>query len=327
MNAILCAVDSIMLHAHGSQILREMPCMQVHARLQQIVLEKYHPKRMRVAEPSTVHTKKSLKDIEVLVTEDVNGRQDVKFNLQQTWMLQSPSTYRDAYGFRRALMGDNYNSPSSELCVLKYPSLVFVNYNPDAGCASGKDLVKCKPFMNAEDVVKFLLSVFARRGQYDEIFEDDDGQGGPNADRDQRREVSDDHEWRGEPGTLDSRGPESHKPEMVCGAEKSEWKGPPELVKIVQQSYGLPATNDSWRMASTGTKHVTAQDNFMQSCITKIDLLQKCFSERASIASDECSARKKKRKIELANAATENIANILLDANAMLYNEAMEENS
>lgn len=308
-----------------------MPSMQVHARLQQIVLEKYHPKKMRVAEPSIMQTKKSLKDIEVLVDEDGNGRHAVKFSLQQTWMLQSPSTYRDAYGFRRALMGDNYNSPSSELCVKKYPSLVFVNYNPDIGCSSGKDLVKCKPckpFMSAEDVVKFLLSDFARRGQYDEIFEDDDVHGGPKVDRDQRREqeASDDHGWSGELGPLDSRESESRKPEMLYNAGKSEWQGPPELVKIIEQSYAHPTTSDCWRRSSCGTKPVTAQSNFMQSCLTKIDFLQKCFSERASIASDECSARKKKRKLELANTVTQNIANILLDANAMLYNEAMEGN-
>ena len=148
--------------------------MQVHARLQQVALQKYPPKKMRLVDTSRVPTKRPLKFIEVLAEEDRNGDcTTLKFNLQQTWMLQSPSTYRDAYGFRRALMGESYKGPCSELCVENYPSLVFVNYVSDHHSSSGKDVIKYKPFMDAEDVLKFLLSEFARRGQYDEIFEDD----------------------------------------------------------------------------------------------------------------------------------------------------------
>ena len=70
-------------------------------------------------------------------------------------------------------MGESYKGPCSEHCVENYPSLVFVNYVSDHHSSSGKDVIKYKPFMDAEDVLKFLLSEFARRGQYDEIFEDD----------------------------------------------------------------------------------------------------------------------------------------------------------
>lgn len=318
MNASLCTFDSNMLLARGSQILREMSSMQVHSRLQQIVLEKYNPRKMRVLEPSIMQHKKSLKDIEVLVDEDGDGRHAVKFNLQQVWMLQSPSTYRDAYGFRRALMGDNYNSPSSELSVSKYPSLVFVTYNKDIGCASDKEVVKCKPFMDAEDVVKFLLSDFARRGSYDDIFEDDDLWEMPKVNGDQKREQenSDDREFGCGLAHLAAKEPESRQPDKLINAGKSGWKGPPELVKILEQSYADPAF-----------KHVTAQSTFVQNCLTKIVFLQRCFSERASIASEECGVSRKKRKLDLANIAAQNIANILLDANTMLYFEAMDSNA
>lgn len=295
-------------------------------------MEKYYPKKMRVMDDCK-EKKKQLKDIEVLVEEDGTGRQSWKFNLQQTWMLQSPSTYRDAYGFRRALMGDNSNSPSCELSVLKYPSLVFVNYNSESSGASAKDSVKCKPFMNADDVVKFLLSDFARRGQYDEIFEKDGVQAFWNGEgcHVPKLESACERGDRGEPSNHCARvlGGDSDVGFSVVKSEwnvKSEWKGPPELVQILEDGAVSSGANVCGRLEDwhDSAKHATAQGRFMRSCLARVDSLQTCFRERASIAADGCCERQKKRKTALASTAVQNMASILLDANAMLYDEALE---
>jgi hypothetical protein len=301
------------------QNIQAMPCMQVHARLQHAVMQKYKGKKMRLVEPSLVEssipTKKTLKFIEVIVEEDIDGKcYPEKFNLQQTWMLQSPSTYRDAYGFRRALMGDNYNNPCSDLNVENFPSLVFVKYHSEIGCASGKDMIKCKPFMDAEDVIKFLLSEFAKRGQYDEIFEDDTKHKRQKSNGDKRLEVessTDDQEWQ------DEQGPTG----------KSAWTGPPELVKIIEAS-GVSRVNteEATGQVKSRVQAATAQSMFMQRCLARMDAVQDCFSKRASTASGDCSTVKKKRKNELANTAMHNFASILMEANVMFYSEAMEEN-
>ncbi len=56
------------------QNLQAMQCMHVHARLQQIVMQKYPAKKMRLVEPSKMPTKRPLKLKEVIVAEDGNGK-------------------------------------------------------------------------------------------------------------------------------------------------------------------------------------------------------------------------------------------------------------
>lgn len=221
-----------MQHQLNVQNIQAMPCMQVHARLQHVVMQKYEGKKMRLVEPSMIMSsmpaKRTLKFIEVIVEEDVDGKyRPEKFNLQQTKRKRQKS------------------------------------------------------------------------------------------DGDKRHEVeysTDDREWQDEKCT---RGPTG----------KSAWTGPPELVKIIEAS-GVSRVNSQ---AATGrvksrVQATTAQSMFMQRCLARMDIVQDCFSERVSTASDDCSAMKKKRKLELANKALHNFASILMDANVMFYSEAMEEN-
>jgi hypothetical protein len=301
-----------------------MNFMQVHAHLQKTVLENYHPLKMRVVNPLDVQTKRTLRDIEVLVAEDINGKHSIKFNLQQTWMLQSPSTYRDAYGFHRALMGHNYISPASELCVTKYKSLAMVEYNADIGCHAEKCVAKYKPFMNAYDVVKFLLSDFARRGQYDEIFANAHAYRELKVNVGKQKATLDEREQRSEQDSVSEFEPDTHEPTMRTSVVNSECTGPPELVNIIKPSNFLSAQNDPWRPSSVHSGHGMTQSKFIQTCVSKIENLKNCFLERASIESDECYERKKKRKVQLANTAMEAITDILLQANVLLYDETAE---
>jgi len=91
----------------------------------------------------------------------------LKFDLAQVWSMHSPSSYVTRYGFRRALTGENQDSPTSELDTGKYPSLeILKSWQSDR-----PDKFKYRAIMDAEDILKFMLSDFARKGQYDEIFE------------------------------------------------------------------------------------------------------------------------------------------------------------
>ena len=77
----LHVVGTLMQRLIDGQNLREMSCMQVHARLQQVALQKYPPKKMRLVDTSRVPTKRPLKFIEVLAEEDRNGDcTTLKFN-------------------------------------------------------------------------------------------------------------------------------------------------------------------------------------------------------------------------------------------------------
>jgi hypothetical protein len=69
------------------------------------------------------------------------------------------------YGFRRALLGEPQDSPNVELDAAKYPSLVILRcYEHDArGNADAvRKKSKFRVAMNAEDILKFMLSDFAK---------------------------------------------------------------------------------------------------------------------------------------------------------------------
>ena len=66
--------------------------------------------------------------------------------------------------------GEPQEHPTSELCKDKYPSLTF--FKVDA-LSIGSCMLTVA--MGAADIIKFLLSAFARIGQFDEIFERSQG--------------------------------------------------------------------------------------------------------------------------------------------------------
>lgn len=81
--------------------------------------------------------------------------------------MYSPSSYCSPYGFRRALTGENQTAPCPELSCSKYASLCLLQQSD----SERPDKIKYRPMMDAQDTIRFMLSDFARRGQYDEIFE------------------------------------------------------------------------------------------------------------------------------------------------------------
>jgi len=72
-----------------------------------------------------------------------------------------------------ALLGEPQDSPNAELDAAKYPGFVILrSYEHDAS-SHAREKSKFRVAMNAEDILKFMLSDFARKGTFDEIFEND----------------------------------------------------------------------------------------------------------------------------------------------------------
>jgi len=146
-----------------------LPFMEVHTHLQAAALRLY-PGRKLAVPPRSAQLKHSTK---IRTTRD--AADTYKFDLAQVWKMHSPSSYTTPYGFRRALTGENQDSPAPELDVRKYPSLEILRFFD----SDRHTVVKFRPLMSAEDILRFLLSDFARKGQCDEIFEDNPTNSGP----------------------------------------------------------------------------------------------------------------------------------------------------
>jgi hypothetical protein len=143
----------------GTQyLLTLMPVMQAHAHMQAAALRLF-PGRKLLCPTTSVH---QILSIRSWSSKETGANNEPKFDLAQIWSLHSPSSYASQYGFRRALLGEPQERPVSELCRDKYKSLSFFTHD---------QLSRPSVAMTAEDIIKFLLSDFARKGQYDEIFD------------------------------------------------------------------------------------------------------------------------------------------------------------
>ncbi len=98
-----------------------------------------------------------------------------EFDLAQVWSLHSLSSYCASYGSRHALLGEPQETLTSELDPGKYPSVMILKYSEKAYSEKSKWTVA----MNTEDILKFMLSDFARKGVFDEIFDDEVDWTGP----------------------------------------------------------------------------------------------------------------------------------------------------
>jgi hypothetical protein len=87
--------------------------MEVHTHMQAAALRLY-PGRKLVIPPRSAHLKHFTK-IRTVTTRDAPD--SYKFDVAQVWKIHSPCSYTTSYGFRRALTGENQDSPTSELDV------------------------------------------------------------------------------------------------------------------------------------------------------------------------------------------------------------------
>ena len=140
------------------------PFMQVYAHLQAAALRFYPDRKLLVP----VRSQHQMQTVRTWMSRE---SQQYQFDLAQVWKMHSPSTFTTPYSFRRALLGEPQETPTSELSNAKYPSLTFFSVDMPCPRLGGGSLTKLTVSMSAADIIKFLLSDFARKGQFDEIFE------------------------------------------------------------------------------------------------------------------------------------------------------------
>jgi len=143
-------------------LLTMVPYQQVCAQMQATAMRLFPDRCLRLPV-------RSLHQAQTIRSWTSRDLQHSKFDLAQVWSVYSPSTFTTAYSFRRALLGEPHEKPVAELNKETYPSLTFFRIDPKTNTAlsNGKLVVA----MSAQDIISFMLSEFARKGPYNEIFE------------------------------------------------------------------------------------------------------------------------------------------------------------
>jgi len=143
-------------------LLTMVPYQQVCAQMQATAMRLFPDRCLR---PPV----RSLHQAQTIRSWTSRDLQHSKFDLAQVWSVYSPSTFTTAYSFRRALLGEPHEKPVAELNKEFYPSLTF--FRIDAKTNTALSNGKLSVAMSAQDIIKFMLSEFARKGPYNEIFE------------------------------------------------------------------------------------------------------------------------------------------------------------
>ncbi len=151
----------------GSRLLTHVSYCEVHTCLQAAALRLFPERELLLPDDSMLQCPIRTLQGDMLIS--------IKFDLAQVWYMISPSSFVTPYGFRRALTGKDQDSPHPELDDAKYPSLELLRYSQDLQPGTSQNTqrmprFKYRAYMNAQDMLIFLMSDFARKGQFDEIF-------------------------------------------------------------------------------------------------------------------------------------------------------------
>ena len=251
---------------------------QVHAHLQAAALRCYPGRKLLVPArgPYQHHS---------IRTWSSKDFPEPKFDLAQVWSLHSPSSYCASYGFRRALLGEPQETPTPELDPGKYPSVLILKYSEKAYSEKSKWTVA----MNAEDILKFMLSDFARKGAFDEIFDDE-------------------KDWTGPPELVS----------LMQGAA-------PAAPQTAAPQTAAPQT----AAPSQTAQPLSPRHAFASICLDRMRELEQHFRESAELChkreqqeGDAHGAASKRRK--LAHAAMGSITKVLFDANMLVLDAMLE---
>jgi hypothetical protein len=262
--------------------------MEVHTHLQAAALRLF-PGRKLAIPPRSAHLKHFTK-IRTVTTRD--ALDSYKFDVAQVWKMHSPCSYTTSYGFRRALTGENQDSPTSELDVRKYPSLEILRFFD----SDRRTVVKFRPIMSAEDILMFMTSDFARKGQFDEIFEESESA--------EVQLVSTTPRLAPRlPSALEAL--PSSDPRVSSTAQRQPVKVEPGLAEPPPREHGSP------------------RSVFSNSCLARSRELEQHFSTLADIEELEDTAgpareraNHKRRKLSIATMVS--ISRILFDANKLV---------
>lgn len=149
--------NSRLLPAHMLGI--KMKTLQVQGHMQAAAVKVFPGKNLRMPTHDVAAAVSASISIAVITTEDLSY---TLFDVAEMWMFYSPASASSLQAFRQSLLGSGQYGMAPELNVQNYPSLMFaVNTGTTAS------------YMLAEDVIKFLVSPFARKRPYNALFDDE----------------------------------------------------------------------------------------------------------------------------------------------------------
>lgn len=330
---------------------KTMKAMQVHAHIQAVALKLFPDRKLILADRS------SDDGMSVSILKRVTGtffERLTRFDIAETWMLHSQASTMGSHEqmvgesllwFVRALQGDSYYGLTTELCKRKYPSLVISKYSIANDTSKYMQVIGNKrPYMGAEDILKFLLSDFARQGPHKYVFED-------------------------EMNTMRSPSPHSppsflrHTETTVRKEDKTpmleetteETTGdtspvrnkhqtlPPTYDQSLTREYSYAQTqqcretpalppepsNSVSNPSNSVSNPVSAQDDFMKTCCDIMKDVECSMQERRLMLGrgDYDEENTKKRKRALAADSIRNVTTILFAANKLLYSDSLYSDS
>jgi hypothetical protein len=326
-----------------------MKAMQVHAHIQAAALRLFPDRKLLLADQSSIQT---MRYITVTFLKHDTGTL-TRFDLAGTWMLHSPAG-ESILWFVRALEGDSYYGLTTELCKRKYPSLVIGTYSMAHDTNKKMPVIgKKRPYMGAEDILKFLLSDFARQGPHNFLFEDERKttrspspvlsqssvfQGtGPspweqpirNTETAPQKQTETVRKEAQTPPLEQTTGDTSPVRNKHHNEHHTEHHAPPPTYdQSITREYSppphlqcMPTVTQHIEPSNAMCKQASAQDDFMKTCCDMMKDVECSLQERRlMLGHGDCDEENtKKRKRALAADSIRNVTTILFAANKLLY--------
>lgn len=299
---------------NASVLGHHMKTLHVQGHVQAAALKLFPQKNLRLTQILNDDFARNLTDqnyptsIAVAVIK-TNEASCTMFDLAEMWMLYSPRPAESIASYRQALFGDGDYGMAQDINIQNYPSLMFASCSIVSGSLFSGGISpqhKCheqgttlRPYMIADDVLRFLMSSFAStvlKRFHDNLFDRDEkkhANGGSNA------QESPEH-------TLQ----EACKQEELIvnvAAEEQEHAGKAQAAP--------PSYNESMRYPCA-----TAQDDFMNTCSVIMKDVDCSLQLRCDVLMEHGAS--KRQKLQMAAAAVHNVASMLFAANKLLYSEA-----
>jgi hypothetical protein len=330
---------------------KTMKAMQVHAHIQAVALKLFPDRKLILADRS------SDDGMSVSILKRVTGtffERLTRFDIAETWMLHSQASTMGSHEqmvgesllwFVRALQGDSYYGLTTELCKRKYPSLVISKYSIANDTSKYMQVIGNKrPYMGAEDILKFLLSDFARQGPHKYVFEDEMNtmrspsppsppsflrhtettvrkeDKTPMLEETTEETTGDTSPVRNKHQTLPPTYDQSLTREYSY-AQTQQCRETPALPPEPSNSVSNPSNSVS--------NPASAQDDFMKTCCDIMKDVECSMQERRLMLGrgDYDEENTKKRKRALAADSIRNVTTILFAANKLLYSDSLYSDS
>lgn len=267
---------------HASMVgFKLMKSLQVQGFMQAAALKLFPDKNLRMLKNTEEHI-----SVAVIATEDASY---TMFDVAEMWWLYSRISAPSLEEFRQALLGDGAYGLQHDITVLEYPSLMF------AASPGAPAHASFRMFMLPEDVIKFLLSPFARKAHYDPLF--DSEMQAPEMQKD----------------AISGENADGQTTDMKKASNKQN----------STQDLHPPSYEECTSLACQATAGVSTEDVFVRTCQHVMQDVISALGKRREMESYPAASMEKQKR-QLAAAAVQNMTTVLFAANTLLYSEAQK---